>query len=177
MKKTISLILILALMMCLSVPIFASEQNNRTDFTYNHFREPSFTVVIPAVLQLRAGDNYLQILSSDIKYLGDDQIVVYLADSGNQVSGLQDPSAVFQLLGVETGVSVFYQLRNRYGWVQHFPPQVNAIGTILTWLDDSASHDDIRLHIPPRTVADHPNDTYQGYITFGIALLSVYEQR
>jgi len=174
MKKTISILLAIALMLCLALPTLANTEK-KTDITYTHVVVllPSYTVEIPADLALQTGDNYIQILLGDVENLGDDQVVVYLVDSGNfGGTGIQNFRNNFRLRGVTTNNVLRYTLHNKYGVVE----QDVAIGSPLAWLDDSDSHDDLLLRIDPDHAAQQPSDEYHGFITFGITLLSLFEQ-
>ena len=182
MKKLISIILATALVMCLPLTALANNEQ-RTDFSYTHTKiEPSFTVSIPGALDLRIGDNYLDITVSNMANLGQDHVVVYVADSGNPDNpGLVDYRNIFCLYDPETGYFVRYQVYDMYDKEvtndYNGNPRDFAINKKLA---DFFSNNifGIRISLDPEYInkATHlTSGTYTGYITFGITLNSVYQ--
>ena len=79
MKKFITIILALALVMSLSVPVFAApnqtEAQTNLSFAYEAV-EPVYTVTIPGTLSLGFGDNYLPIEVSDTANLNNKSVAI-----------------------------------------------------------------------------------------------------
>jgi len=83
MKKFASVILVLALMLSLSVPVFAVGPGDKVEvgFTYEVV-EPKFMVEIPATIELELGINVpFPISVSNVAYLNGRKIVVSVEDA------------------------------------------------------------------------------------------------
>ena len=175
MKKFISITLAIALILSLSVPAFASSER-RTDFTLNYVAQPTFLVSIPADMDLKVGYNPMNVTLSRVENLGEDKVVVYLADSGaGQASGLDNPAYVFQLRREMSDDWVRYHLYNDYE-VTHDPSRGdNAIGKELLVLDEANNAKFLYFRIFPEAIEGKTPGDYNGYVTYGITLKSVYD--
>ena len=89
MKKLTAVILAMIMLFCLSVPVFAADDEASTVLTYTptgqSIATPSFTVSIPGNLAFEGIDmkTPLGITVSDLKNVGSDSVVVYVSDTGN----------------------------------------------------------------------------------------------
>ena len=80
MKKFLTLFLAVALVMSLSVPAFAADYDEtdssaQTDFSLT-IAGPTYTITIPATMNLSVGNNYLPITVSDMDNFSGEKIVV-----------------------------------------------------------------------------------------------------
>ena len=85
MKKFITIILTLALVLSLSVPVFAAENPTEAKtelwFTYT-VPEPVYTVTIPATINLKLNEGgHLDVTVSDIENIGNKKISITLEDA------------------------------------------------------------------------------------------------
>ena len=115
MKKSVCVILMLALVLSLSVPAFAQSQTTELAFTYPT-PEPSFTVSIPGELVLEIGQNLMTIgvICGDLE----GKQVIITAEETNEPNTYQSDGSFFTRLVRKDGGADFvrYFLRDEEGW-------------------------------------------------------------
>ena len=156
-KKSISIILALALVMSLSVPVLATN-GTQTDLTFTYaIPEPSFVVTIPGTLNLAVGDNNLPI-TAEVQTSGDlngDTIVVTIQET-NLMLGTVTQYAALMLYAPGYDASqpsshrMFYQLYDADGIRVSYDAAVDIDGavcygagigtTLATFNDDDFSN-------------------------------------
>ena len=171
MKKLLSIILALALVMSLSVPAFAADETRKVDLSfYEEENGPVYTVTIPGSLDLTRGDNWLTI-TCFTDSLFDKTVTVTF--EGTQTSnqfvlhtdwiGNQSYNLAYRL----------YDFNNVYVGYAPFPGRVLVEFDTKTYSGNL--EEKIRIFIDPDdTINDgidfQPGVPYSGYIIFGIKL-------
>jgi len=172
MKKYLSIILALALVLSLSVPVFAANESSaQTDLSFTaELAAPSYTVTIPSSLNLNLGDTYLPIEISEVENI-DNKAVVVTFEGTQQSAGvnqfitlLEPPKGV--LSGIYYGIYDINNLRIGGG------SNVISAGLYLVAMNGEGEAN-IRINIPTDTPDIVPGATYQGHIVFGIKLVEL----
>ena len=175
MKKFLTIILALALVMSLSVPVFATNPTSgQTDLSFIYVNEPVYTVAIPPALALELGNNYLPITVSDVQYLGDKTITVTFEGTQRRSNPGNEPARYYLQLS-------YQNISNSFLYDLFDSMDIEAEGFFVTvqqgrWLADFQSNGTktIRLFIDPDVINGSiltPNVPYTGYIIFGIKLV------
>jgi len=100
MKKALTIILAMALVMSLSVPVFAADSSQNTNLTFSYaVAGPEYTVTIPPSLNLVIGDNALPISCEITKPLGryDEILVTFEATQQHELGTPGTGNAVYEL--------------------------------------------------------------------------------
>ena len=170
MKKTLTIILAMALVMGLSVPVFAAnETSGKTDLTFTYAAVPSYTVSIPATLTLELGDTNLPITLSDAENLDGKSVVITFEGTQQSADGNQFVTILAPPQGVEDGL--FYGILNVNGQQIGGGSKVISPGLHLVALDAEGTAN-IKINIPETSVPNIVSGAnYTGYITFGISLV------
>ena len=177
MKKFLIFTLALALLMSLSVPVFATEYDEtdtggQTNLTFTAAPEPTYTVTIPASLTLSIGDNPLAFEVSDSANLGGQEVVITFEKTQFYISG--DTFANAQIDG--TGVSIYYDLYDMNGTkvsYLDFGSNVIDLNTQLAAFDTDGT-ENIKLVLHSTVIGGAPipvGMAFTGFIVFGIALV------
>jgi hypothetical protein len=166
MKKLLTIVLAVALFLCMSVPVFADiyDENDteaQTNLSFSYVPEPSFTVSIPGSLDLEWGDNYLPIEVSELNYLGSQSlIVITFAGTHNETTTLDAVDPIVGNYLPYIGYAVFDAKANQI-----------EIGSYLAVFNSNGSQD-INIYMEPKDMPDvMPNNPYTGYIIFGIKVV------
>ena len=180
MKKALTLILTLALVISMAVPAFAADkvytENDTTgqtnlSFTAPAAAVPTYTVTIPSNLALAIGHTSLPITVSDSADLGSNGIIVITAESTNQLfAGTSDryltslyPNGVY----MQTN-RVDYYLKDANGeYITDF--NYFDSGAILATFDGNGAKS-INFEIIAVDYYVQPGVPYTGWIQFGIQL-------
>ena len=178
MKKFLTLILALALVMSLSVPVFAAgdsyNQNDtggQTDLTFTYDpASPTYTVTIPGSLTLAIGDNNLPIAVSDTDNLGGKKVTVTFEET--QDYSMAIPGYFLNLATVVDliGYTITYKLFDADNHdVTYDYSGYNSVleGTVLAEFTTDGTKN-IKINIPSSA---YTVGTYTGYIVFGIYLV------
>jgi len=181
MKKAFCFILATALVLCLSVPAFATEYNEtdtqgrmNLSFTYNEPPAPTYTVTIPASLDLSVGDNPFSVGVSDAENLGGKSVVITFHSSYNTLS---IGEKYYPCLGPQfTTGSIYYQYIPFRIYDQNGVEPAVIWGSTLAQFDDNGTAE-LNIKIDLALLESYqpgkelkPGGTYSGYMTFGIAL-------
>ena len=166
MKKTLTIILALALVMGLSVPAFAAEEH-KTDLSFTYtVASPTYTVTIPGSMALEFGYNYLPITVSDMENLGGKTIVITF--EGNQHGPFSEGSIYYDSFLWKNGInnkatnltySLYIENGECYGYY-------NAIGEMLLTFQDNGTKE-LTVGVPVNSNVE-PNTPYTGWVIFGI---------
>ena len=170
MKKFLIFTLALALLMSLSVPAFATEYDQddtggQTNLSFM-VAGPTYTVTIPAALNLTTGDNLLPIEVSDADLDGK-TIKVTFEGTGDAFSATAYNLNLFPSGG---GTYLEYNLFDSTG--SSIGYGVATKGTKLAEFTSDGTKN-IKIYIAPSVVTAswfQKGIAYTGYITFGIAL-------
>ena len=179
MKKLITIILTLALVMSLSVPVFAADDERQTNvsFTYDA-PTPSYTVTIPAEITLSLdGPVSLAVEASNVENLGGRKIVVTHEDSSKAVipysmytnerlavSNANANGQYYSILGFSIGNSQL-TLPDQGSVLLEFETNETKYLNFVMVTDAFSSAEDFDA---TRIL---PNSPYTGWITFGIKLV------
>ena len=175
MRKFLTIILALALVMSLcAVPAFAAnETSGQTDLTFTYTApEPTYTVTIPASLDLAFGDNYLDITVSDTANLGGSAIAVTFEGTQDfdYVAPLGRPAYYTHLWldGEDNGNYVQYDL---YDAFMNQIDNPSRSGISLAEFGEPGTQA-IKIVVPEDQPDAMTQDaSYSGYITFGIQVI------
>ena len=186
MKKALTVILTLVLVMSLSVPAFAEY------IDYNYFDErssggatelvfmytpasPTYTVAIPASMELSVGDNHLPIIVSDAENLGGKKVTVFLFDTSASTNISSELKEVrFALSNIANDHEVPYYLYDAYGSLISGTYRIGyggdflSDGLVLAEFVGNGSHDLVMGFNQNIVNMAQPNVLYSGYIIFGI---------
>ncbi|MCL1982341.1 MAG: hypothetical protein FWG53_04515, partial [Clostridiales bacterium] len=172
MKKALTIILALALVMSLSVPVFAANPtDSRTDLSFIlETAQPTYTVTIPGSLKLEIGDNVLPITVSDAVNLGGNNVVVTF--EGTQYGTPVVKYALMLQFNDSITNAVYYKifdmndidLQHGDGYTVPVAPGI----ALASFAGNGSAK--IRINVPDQTGWAYPNVLYTGYITFGIKL-------
>ena len=197
MKKLISIIIFVAIVVCMTIPVFAEnydqdDTEGQTDFKLE-LGSPTYTVTIPTMKNLAIGDNFLPIEVSDAQNLNGKSIVITFESTQAKACNSFYPLAYSLILWrdpVPTGVVTMY-MSDYSNWVNYYlydengvqkgekdtiisfhnrTPYVLDAGKILaSYTKDGIKQ--IKMYIPPENV-DHISTSveYSGYIVFGIGV-------
>ena len=169
MKKFLTLLLAVALVMSLSVPAFATEYDETdteatTNLSFSLLAAPTYTVTIPGSLNLVEGNNYLPITVSDSADLDGGSIVI-TAEETNDPHGTPDNWVQRLVVGGGESASDYinYHINNI-----DLNDYVFTSGTeIFSFTADGTQN--VILNIKALTNMAQPTETYTGFLTFGIA--------
>jgi len=166
MKKLTTIILAVALVMCLSVPVFATDYNQDdpggdTTLNYVYKPDPIYTVTIPMTLNLNVGDNLLTLNVSGAEHLNSKTIRVTCEGTQHE-----DNDLVLECADAAEGKKTLnYGLYNAKG---------NLVGISAIMADFSGNgSQDIKIEIGEGSLMSiEPFKLYTGTITFGIELFT-----
>jgi len=183
MKKTLTIILALALVMSLSVPALAANQTEgRTDLIFTYIpAEPVYTVTIPGSLNLEIGMNFLPITISDAENLRDKTVVVTFEGTQEYSSSFDWYFLSLQSEVIDSSVySIPYSIIGANGVeLGNDPgnPGIATSGIALAEFTDNGTKqitafiDEDDVYIDKLMNELHANTLFTGYIIFGIKLV------
>lgn len=177
MKKYLTLILALALVLGLSVPAFAAnETEKRTDLSFVYeVAEPIYTVTIPGSLALKSGGNAVPITVSDADDLNGKAVRVSIESTnyGSRIClvrvGAANPTSLTQ-----SSDHIFATGEIRIGEKRlalapgPSPMPTESIGGGFY---NFYANETLNLTFSLPTELAIPNEVYTGYIIFGISLV------
>jgi len=171
MKKYLSIILALVLVLSLSVPALAVDDTRQTELSFYYYAEPEpeYYVTIPDAIELEIGDNFLEITVSEAENLGNKEIKVTLEDTQSHFDG----NCILELLSPNIGIN--YHLYDATGMPVRTPesPWIVAPGHVLAVFGEPCTQV-LNIYISDKVFDDSafvPTDYYTGYIVFGIRLV------
>jgi len=178
MKKFLTIILALALVMSLSVPVFAANPTSgKTDLSIIiETPQPTYTVSIPSALDLQLGGNQLIITASDIEDLGGKRIAVSFEGNGN-IATYFGPSTYLALAYEEDHTTYYVDYGISINGVPQSsgPPYFLSLGHVLMYFSGNGGPDfgdEVWLYIDPNLANSvKPDVQYTGIIFFGIKLV------
>jgi|GEM_PF-5284503 len=174
MKKSVCVILMLALVLSLSVPAFAS---NQTDLVFSYsVSEPAYTVNIPGKLDLEIGQNLMtiEVVCEDLE---GKQVIITAEETNEAYTYVSDSSFLTRLVRKDGGAGfVRYFLRDAEG-----KGIFSHTSTITDTFDSGdelfkfseAGKDYLDFYISPLSLSLSNADVgldYVGYLIFGIKL-------
>jgi hypothetical protein len=169
MKKFLSITLALVLMMSLSLTAFAANQTSgQTDLSFTHAgpAAPTYTVTIPASLDLKIGDNPVDITVSDMQNMNGKSVVVTFEGTQRYVP----PREMYDLvLSANDGRNLYYFLIDEAG--KESPNEAPKGITLVTFSSNSTRSYTILFDPEGRNGDDFreiPPGVFTGYITYGI---------
>jgi len=182
MKKFLTLILALALVLSLSVPVFAANETSaRTDLSFIYAdNEPSYIVTIPASLELSMGENFLPITVTDAENLNGKKITVTI-EGTNEPNGIGGFATVlhvpYEILLSGYTNEVRYNIFNAEGnLIGEGGPHIFAVHDRTLAEFDGNGEKSIKISNiesvwSPPSFPIMPNVPYTGYIVFGIKVV------
>ena len=173
MKKLMTLLLAVALVMSLSVPAFATEYDETdteatVNLSFSLLAAPSYTVTIPGSLNLVEGNNYLPITVSDSADLNGGSVVVTYEETSCSSFGSYFCTYLLIDGGTDELSSVYdYIYYGIYDYLNNFVDHSDTGTTVALFTTDGTKS--ITLKIVSTDYMLQPTATYTGWITFGIA--------
>ena len=173
MKKALVIFLALALVMGLSAPALAAEDDYRQTHLYFYYgvTEPIYTVTIPDGLYLEFGNNYLEIVVEGVDDLMGKLVTITFEGTQLYYEDLEAFGAILWPNGEYEGDSVNYHIRDSLGRQLGFLEGSNyypAGGVLAEFTENSTQA--INLYVYPIQSYVKSNVEYTGYIIFGISL-------
>lgn len=180
MKKYLCIILALALALSLSVPAFAAnETEKRTDFSYiKEVPEPSYTVTIPASLQLRYEETVNLTFTVQTENLGGKNVYIFFEGTQDEDDLLLLYNAQAAGLGYSNKIAYgidAYLFGGAYAYIEVGEGLLKFEGSstdkISFFVTATGNETYYKNHRPGETFKIAPSLPYTGYIVFGIRLV------
>jgi len=178
MKKLITFILVLALALSMSVPVFAANETSaKTNLSFTSaVVTPSYTITIPSSLNLNLGATNLPITLSKLENFDDKGVLITFEGTQQSAMGgtlfvtiLDPPDGV--------GIGLYYEIYDVSGKQLAGSggdgPYVIPAGLSLAALDGEGTVN-IKINISDSALPFIvPGATYTGHIVFGIKLITL----
>ena len=182
MKKLLSILLALALVLSLSAPVFAAPNQTEAQTNLSFVYEPAvpvYTVSIPASLTLAIGDNYMEIeLVTEVDTLQGRNVNITFEGTNYSDHGSTGMVLVMQSDPNDyMGYVLFYQLRSELHSGSLFSADIGKSLLVFDEYDGIIGNTGIAVKpiiiyiSPPPNAQIVPGRHFFGYINFGIKLV------